>query len=66
MTTWNYSVSFEFETRSPLTHKGTVKALTAGTGAARAAREAQKALRPREWTSFVVVCDRSPLAGRQI
>jgi hypothetical protein len=51
--TLDYSVSFEFETRPPLTHRGTVAATSAGTCAARAMRHAQKALRPIGWTSVV-------------
>jgi hypothetical protein len=48
-----YSVTFEFEMRPPVTHKGTVEGGTAGTCAARAARQAQKSLRPVAWSSVV-------------
>jgi len=52
-----YSVTFEFQTRPPVTHRGVVLALAAHTCCARAVREAKQALRPREWTSVVCVLD---------
>jgi hypothetical protein len=50
-----YSVSFEFETRAPLTHRGTVEAATGATCVARATKAAQRALRPVGWSSLVCV-----------
>lgn len=48
-----YSVTFEFEERQPVTHKGVVKAGGTHTCVSRATKEAQKALRPINWTSMV-------------
>ncbi|HZM28286.1 MAG TPA: hypothetical protein VFB89_13140 [Gemmatimonadales bacterium] len=48
-----YAVTFEFETRAPLTHRGTIGGSSAATCVARATREAQKALRPVAWSSMV-------------
>ncbi len=53
--TVNYAVTFEFDTRSPVTHRGTVRAASGATCVARATREAQKALRPVGWSSLVCV-----------
>lgn len=53
--TVNYAVTFEFDTRPPITHRGTVDGSSGATCVARAARIAQKALRPVGWTSLVVV-----------
>lgn len=53
--TVNYAVTFEFDTRAPLTHRGTVAASSGATCVARATREAQKALRPVNWSSMVCV-----------
>ena len=50
-----YSVTFEFDTRPPLTHRGTVAASSGATCVARATRQAQKALRPVNWSSMVCV-----------
>lgn len=50
-----YAVTFEFESRPPLTHRGTVVASQVGTCVARATRNAQKALRAQGWSSLVVV-----------
>lgn len=51
----NYSVTFEFETRPPVTLKGTVEGGRASTCASRAIQLAQKALTPVNWTSAVCV-----------
>ncbi len=53
--TVHYAVTFEFETRPPVTHRGTVTASTGATCMARATREAQKALTPVGWSSLVCV-----------
>ena len=50
-----YSVTFEFDTRAPLTHRGTVAGSSGATCVARATRLAQKALRPVGWSSMVCV-----------
>lgn len=50
-----YAVTFEFETRPPITHRGTVVAASGATCVARAVRSAQTALRPKNWTSLVCV-----------
>jgi hypothetical protein len=50
-----YSVTFEFEMRSPVTHRGTVAGSSGATCVARAGRLAQKALKPVNWSSMVVV-----------
>jgi len=50
-----YSVTFEFDSRSPMTHRGTVVASQVATCVARATREAKKALRPSGWSSLVCV-----------
>lgn len=53
--TVRYAVTFEFPTRAPLTHGGTVAGAAAATCVARATRLAQKALRPVAWSSVVCV-----------
>jgi len=53
--TVTYAVTFEFDVRPPLTHRGTVAGSTGATCVARATRIAQTALRPVGWTSLVVV-----------
>jgi hypothetical protein len=50
-----YAVTFEFESRPPLTHRSTVEGRAAATCCFRATRIAQKALRPVGWTSVVCV-----------
>lgn len=50
-----YSCTFEFEERPPVTHRGTVAASSGATCVARATREAQRALRPVNWSSLVCV-----------
>ena len=47
-----YAVTFEFETRPPLTHKGIVAGSSGATCASRAVRIAQRALRPVSWSSM--------------
>ena len=51
----SYSVTFEFETRAPRTHRGVVRAGSEHTCASRAIKAARMALRPVGWTSLVVV-----------
>jgi len=51
----SYAVTFEFETRAPVTHRSTVEGWAASTCASRAVKEAQKALTPVNWTSMVCV-----------
>jgi hypothetical protein len=51
----NYAVTFEFDLRPPLTHRGTVEGWAASTCTRRAVDEAQKALQPVNWSSMVVV-----------
>lgn len=53
--TVHFEVSFEFLERPPITHRGTIAGSSGATCVARAARIAQKALRPVGWTSLVVV-----------
>ncbi len=53
--TVQYAVTFEFETRAPLTHRGTVTARREHVCAARAIKTARVALRPVNWTSLVCV-----------
>lgn len=47
-----YAVTFEFETRPPITHRGTVEGWSASTCTRRAVEEAQRALRPVLWCSM--------------
>lgn len=64
MLTVRYAVTFEFDTRSPITHRGTVAASSTATCVARATRAAQKALKPVSWSSMVcVLLERLPEAG---
>jgi hypothetical protein len=53
--TIRYSITYEFDTREPMTHKGTSTAGSVATAMARAMREAQKALKPVAWSSLVCV-----------
>lgn len=55
MTTQKYAVTFEFDLRPPLTAKGQVSAGNPATAAARAVREAKKAVHPMAWRSMVVL-----------
>jgi len=50
-----YAVTFEFETRAPETHRGTVEAGQPHVCVSRAVKEAKKVLRPINWTSLVCV-----------
>ena len=52
------SVTFEFDRLPPVTHRCTVTGGSAATCLHRAVREAQQALKPREWSSIVaaVLC----------
>lgn len=53
--TVRYSVTFEFDMRPSVTHRGTVVGSSGATCVARATREAQKAVRPVHWSSLVCV-----------
>jgi hypothetical protein len=53
--TVHYVVTFEFETRSPVTARGTIAGAKASTCVSRAVKDAQRALRPSGWTSLVCV-----------
>ena len=53
--TWQYAVSWEFDVRPVLTHKGTVTASSYGNLVARATKAAQKACRPVNARSVVCV-----------
>ena len=53
--TVTYVVTFEFDTRPPLTHRGTVAASSAATCVSRAVKVAQRTLRPVNWRSVVCV-----------
>lgn len=53
--TVRYAVTFEFDNRAPLTHRGTVDGWSASTCVARATRIAQRALKPVNWSSMVCV-----------
>ena len=50
-----YSVTFEFNERPPVTHRGTVVGSRASICVRRATEQAQKALSPINWTSMVCV-----------
>ena len=50
--TVKYAVTFEFDTRAPITHRGTIAASGVATCVARAVRIAKKALRPVNWSSL--------------
>lgn len=47
-----YAVTFEFEMRPPITHRGTMEASQVATCVSRAIRIAQKEARPKNWTSM--------------
>jgi hypothetical protein len=47
-----YAITFEFQTKPPVTHRGTVAGSSGATCVARATREAQRALRPVSWSSM--------------
>lgn len=53
--TIRYAVTFEFPTRPPVTHRGTIAASQVATCASRAIRIARRALRPVAWSSVVFV-----------
>ena len=44
-----YSVTFEFDNRAPVTHRGAVEAFNEATCFARAVRQAKKALKTKGW-----------------
>lgn len=53
--TCTYAVTFEFETRPPLTHRGLVTGTSANVCMSRATAQAQRALGPIRWDSCVCV-----------
>lgn len=53
--TSDYIVTFEFATRPPLTHRGTIVASHVPAGVRLATKAAQKRIRPKGWTSVVCV-----------
>jgi hypothetical protein len=53
--TCRYAVTFEFETRAPMTARGVIAGGRAATCVARATRKAQEALRPVGWSSMLCV-----------
>ena len=56
--TTRYAVTFEFETKPPLTLQGTVSAAGMPTCVARAARTAMREAGRQAWASVVVVIER--------
>jgi len=55
-----YSVTFEFDSRPPLTHRGIVSASQVDTCMRLATKKARSALKPQGWSSVVcVLLDRS-------
>jgi hypothetical protein len=56
--TATYAVSLEFETKAPLTLRGTVRATKAHTCLVRAFREAAEQFPGERWSSLVVVLKR--------
>lgn len=62
--TVQYAVTFEFDTRPPVTHRGTVQAGQPHVCMARATKAAHQALRPVNWSSAVcVLLERLPEGG---
>ena len=53
--TVKYAVTFEFDERPPVTHRGAVEGTQVNVCVSRATRAAQAALRPKGWSSVVVV-----------
>jgi len=53
-----FTATFEFETRPPMTHRGTVVGGGPGTCMRRAMDQARRALEPIAWTSCVCVLER--------
>jgi len=65
--TWRYSVSFQFDLRPVLTHRGTVTAASYGNLVGRATKAAQKALRPINVRSRgCVLLERVPMPGETV
>lgn len=61
----SYAVTFEFENRAPLTHRGVLEASSASTAARRAVAQAQRTLKPVNWASmaFVILARASVASG---
>ena len=59
----SYVVTFEFDTRAPLTHRGRVWGSSPASFASRAIKEAKRALRPVNWMSVVCVVDKRLFDG---
>ena len=55
----DYSVTFEFDIRAPVTDKGTVETGSVYTCASRAVKLAKQRLKPHSWGSVVVVLTRT-------
>lgn len=53
-----YSVTFEFDSRAPMTHRGTVEAGSVHVCMGKAVKQAKKALQPTNWTSLVCILDK--------
>jgi len=53
--TIKYAVTWEYPERPPETHRGTITASQPSTCVSRATKEAQKACRPKNWSSMVCV-----------
>jgi hypothetical protein len=61
--TIRYVITFEFDLRPPVTHRGTVAASKVHTCVRLATQQAAKALRPQGWSSMVVcLLERVPAA----
>lgn len=59
MTTFSLAISYEYESKAPLTWRGTVNATTPATALHRGEREARKTLKPGSWASMVAVVTRN-------
>ena len=55
---FHFTVSFEFDSQPPLTHRGQVLAAIPASGTRMAVKAATKALHPARWRSVVCVLDR--------
>jgi hypothetical protein len=64
--TCTYAVTFEYPTRPPDTHRGTVTGGKSWVCVQRATRDAHKALKPIGWSSMVcVLLDRAGESDRE-
>ena len=63
---FDYAVTFEYETRQPDTHKGTVQGGNPAIRASRAIREAKRVLQPRAYlTCLCLVASRGTLGLKE-